>query len=298
MLTSLDGLRGAAAQLHTLNLSGNSLAGLDGLAGCTQLQTLLAADNELESAHALADLEGLPCLETVDLQGSQLADPGATLRLLATLPRLKCLYLKGTPLVRAAQNYRKRVIAALPGLTYLDDRPVFEQERRCAEAWCGRRAAGGALRCAALMLEVQADRLALPVQGARRDRGGARGARPLRAGAPSPRAPRVREPAGGAGRGVRQGEIHSARRDATAARCISCHIACSDDNVGSPGGAQRRAALGLPAGDADPFSALEERRLEPSGERSEASVAEAWRGEAGGSGGETVCEEVDGGGAA
>jgi hypothetical protein len=27
------------------------------------------------------------------------------------------------------------VIAAIPSLSYLDDRPVFERERRCAEAW-------------------------------------------------------------------------------------------------------------------------------------------------------------------
>jgi hypothetical protein len=33
------------------------------------------------------------------------------------------------------RSYRKATIAALPGLTYLDDRPVFEVERLCAEAW-------------------------------------------------------------------------------------------------------------------------------------------------------------------
>ena len=37
--------------------------------------------------------------------------------------------------VSAIPSYRKAVIAALPGLTYLDDRPVFDEERRCAEAW-------------------------------------------------------------------------------------------------------------------------------------------------------------------
>ena len=33
------------------------------------------------------------------------------------------------------RSYRKTVVAALPALTYLDDRPVFELERLCAEAW-------------------------------------------------------------------------------------------------------------------------------------------------------------------
>lgn len=39
-------------------------------------------------------------------------------------------------------SYRKATIAALPGLTYLDDRPVTELERACAEAWWVLRGAG------------------------------------------------------------------------------------------------------------------------------------------------------------
>ena len=55
---------------------------------------------------------------------------------LKRLPELRCLYLRGNPVVSAIPQYRRTLIAALPGLTYLDDRPVFPTERRCAEAWC------------------------------------------------------------------------------------------------------------------------------------------------------------------
>ena len=51
------------------------------------------------------------------------------------LPVLSVLYLRGNPAVSAMRGYRKTLIAALPGLNYLDDRPVFKTERLCAEAW-------------------------------------------------------------------------------------------------------------------------------------------------------------------
>ena len=57
------------------------------------------------------------------------------LGILKQLPDLRCLYLKGNPVVSNIRHYRKVVIAAIPTLTYLDDRPIFDTERRCAEAW-------------------------------------------------------------------------------------------------------------------------------------------------------------------
>lgn len=59
----------------------------------------------------------------------------AALDILKQIPELKCLYLKGNPLVSTMKNYRKTVVNNMPFLTYLDERPVFEEERRLISAW-------------------------------------------------------------------------------------------------------------------------------------------------------------------
>lgn len=99
------------------------------------LRTLVATDNHLEAPEAVAALAACSALESLDLQSNKLGDGQALLDLLRGLPQLKCLYLRGNPLVSSLGNYRKTVVSAIPTLAYLDDRPVFERERRCAEAW-------------------------------------------------------------------------------------------------------------------------------------------------------------------
>lgn len=51
------------------------------------------------------------------------------------MPKLKVLYLLNNSCIKKIKNYRKNVISDLPSLLYLDDRPVFEDDRRNAEAF-------------------------------------------------------------------------------------------------------------------------------------------------------------------
>ena len=52
---------------------------------------------------------------------------------LECLPDLRLLKLDGNPVIRKISGYRKTLICRLKNLTYLDDRPVFEEERLTAE---------------------------------------------------------------------------------------------------------------------------------------------------------------------
>ena len=70
----------------------------------------------------------------LDVQRNKIEDV-EILEVLRDMPNLSCLYLQGNPVVNKVRNYRKRLIAMLPNLKYLDDRPVFENDRRCAEAF-------------------------------------------------------------------------------------------------------------------------------------------------------------------
>ena len=95
----------------------------------------------LTSVEALSALSACALLSSLDVQFNELdGDGGALLALLGSLPSLRALYLQaGNPVAGRLRPYRKTVVAALKELVYLDDKPVFDAERRAATAW----AAGG-----------------------------------------------------------------------------------------------------------------------------------------------------------
>ncbi|GIL87407.1 hypothetical protein Vretifemale_15526, partial [Volvox reticuliferus] len=124
----------AVENLDTLNISNNQLTHLDGLSCCKNLRTLIATHNHLATLESVEHLAECKSLQTLDLQNNQLSDP-AILDVLKQICDLRCLYLKGNPVVSNIRNYRKVIITSIPTLTYLDDRPVFDNERKIAEAW-------------------------------------------------------------------------------------------------------------------------------------------------------------------
>jgi dynein assembly factor 1 len=110
-----------------------------------ELTTLLISHNHLKTAEDIRHVVELPSLQTLDLQSNRLdeEDPEALLSVLAGLPNLRVLYLQGNPVVNRIRHYRKTLVSRCPSLMYLDDRPVFPDERSRCSAWAKGLAEGG-----------------------------------------------------------------------------------------------------------------------------------------------------------
>eukprot|EP00285_Hemiselmis_virescens_P017276 CAMPEP_0173390510 /NCGR_PEP_ID=MMETSP1356-20130122/15113_1 /TAXON_ID=77927 ORGANISM="Hemiselmis virescens, Strain PCC157" /NCGR_SAMPLE_ID=MMETSP1356 /ASSEMBLY_ACC=CAM_ASM_000847 /LENGTH=560 /DNA_ID=CAMNT_0014347921 /DNA_START=196 /DNA_END=1874 /DNA_ORIENTATION=+ len=132
-LESLEGLEHNVL-LDSINATNNSIRTISHISHLTGLHTLQVANNRLCDAADIVHLCECPSLGVLDLQNNKLEDPQC-LEVLASLPDLRVLQLQGNPLTRKIKHYRKTVIARLRELTYLDDRPVFEDERRTTRMW-------------------------------------------------------------------------------------------------------------------------------------------------------------------
>mmetsp|Transcript_2829 Transcript_2829/g.4420 ORF Transcript_2829/g.4420 Transcript_2829/m.4420 type:complete len:317 (+) Transcript_2829:37-987(+) len=135
LLEKIEGLE-TLRNLRELNLSRNFIAKIENLAPhLAQLETLNLGHNNLGGIGAIDHLLELPSLQTLDIQANRLEDGDAVLSILSQLPNLRVLYAQGNTFVKSFKHYRKRFIAACSTLCYMDDRPIFQDERRRVQAW-------------------------------------------------------------------------------------------------------------------------------------------------------------------
>jgi len=114
-----------------LNLEGNGIKTLKGFPRMGSLETLQLRNNQIEDITPI--LQSLR-LTTLDISCNAISDVGV-LDQLGELEDLKVLYMKGNPLIETTSFYRKRALATLHHVTFLDDRPVFPNEQRLSQAW-------------------------------------------------------------------------------------------------------------------------------------------------------------------
>lgn len=133
LIHKLDNLA-SLQRLHILNVSNNYIHTVEHISCLPDLNTFQIAHNKLTAVEDIQHLSQCLAISVLDLSYNQLYDP-EVLGVLQAMPRLKVLNLTGNEVVKRIPNYRKTVIVRLTNLTFLDQRPVFPEERACAEAW-------------------------------------------------------------------------------------------------------------------------------------------------------------------
>lgn len=120
--------------LTNLNLSNNCLRHIDNLSCLPSLSQVQLSDNQIETYEHVAHLGKCKTLNVIDLKNNKLNDP-KIVEIFKQIPDLRVLVLMGNPVVKKIKSYRKTLITEIESLTYIDERPVFEDDKRTAAAW-------------------------------------------------------------------------------------------------------------------------------------------------------------------
>jgi len=123
--------------LHYLNLNDNYITTVENLSDMPNMGTLQIKKNRV-GKNGLSDLMGLlelPTLTVLDISDNLIDDEACIDEVFVKMPNLAVLYLKGNPVCKKIRNYKKSIISRIPTLKYLDDSPVFPEDRRYAEAF-------------------------------------------------------------------------------------------------------------------------------------------------------------------
>lgn len=122
--------------LWSLNLSNNFIERIEGISNLRNLNTLTIAKNKIGFG-GVDDLLELvdSTISTLDIQGNRIEDQDVVPEVLMQMNDLRVLYLKDNPCTKKIVSYRKNLTVYCRNLKYLDDRPVFDDDRRAAEAY-------------------------------------------------------------------------------------------------------------------------------------------------------------------
>lgn len=123
--------------LNTLNLSDNNIKKIENLRFNKKLNSLLLKRNKIGFEEG--DLDGLlelsPTVTVIDISDNKINDADIIDKYLIHIAGLKVLYMFGNECARKIPHYRKTLTYKLQQLRYIDDKPIFEDEKRFAIAF-------------------------------------------------------------------------------------------------------------------------------------------------------------------
>jgi len=119
--------------LIQIDLSENRITQIEGLSTLPTLQVINLAKNHLADTNSIAHLIECKTVASIDMSHNQLQGEDV-IHVLSQVPSLVTLSLAGNPLVSDVPNFRKKCVASMKRLLYLD-RPIFELERATSVAW-------------------------------------------------------------------------------------------------------------------------------------------------------------------
>ena len=123
-------------KLCILNISNNKIKTIRNVNQLQKLENLYISKNELSKVQDLENLLELKSLSLLDIQNNFFTENSNELiSFLNKMEKLKVLYFKGNEVCRSIPDYRRTMIIELANLTYLDDRPIKQEDRVGAIAY-------------------------------------------------------------------------------------------------------------------------------------------------------------------
>jgi hypothetical protein len=147
LISKIDGLQNLRS-LVTLSLAHNRIKSVEGLYGLWSLRTLDLSHNLISEIEQCEQLYLLDNLTHLDIRNNQIDDYNAVIPFFERLSttNIQNLGFTGNPAARLISFYRRSFTLAMPKLYYLDERPIFEEDRELALAWQEGGKAGEALK--------------------------------------------------------------------------------------------------------------------------------------------------------